>query len=203
MVNFDHRRSAIHARRLVSFSTVRRKRPPYAHVEAIVALPKPSLAMGHGAFNTQRSAVASSQRSKALDIGQQDNGSAVKPWSRRRLGLLAGGLTASLLGLKGPLTSVSAKKGKKRERRAPQTQGATCPTPPVETCAPVRGKCVPGQSRCCDALFCLGLPSEELDPTIEDFFCCRDEGEPCSSGTDECCRLLGLGCVSGTCQLLE
>jgi hypothetical protein len=145
----------------------------------------------------RRSAVASSQRSRALEREQRRNdGSWVEAWSRRRLGLVATGLTASLLGLVAAPDSGAAKRGKKRKRRVRQTQGTTGPQPPASTCAPLGGGCTPGQSLCCGNHVCIH------DPLAEDvaFVCCKGQGESCSGVTGECCAGLGLNCTSGTCQ---
>jgi hypothetical protein len=128
---------------------------------------------------------------------RHEDGSGFATSTRRRFGLLAGGMTASLLGLTGFPDNAGAKKGKggkKRSRRARQEQTTT--TPPAPICAGLGGTCTPGQSLCCGTLLCIGNPIQK--DTVE-FTCCKGQGQPCSAPS-ECCAGLLLTCTAGICQ---
>ena len=95
-------------------------------------------------------------------------------WTRRRFGLLTGGLAASLLGA-ASLADVEAKKKKKKKK-----------------CKKLQAKCSPGskKKRCCSGISC-----EEFPPN--GFFCCHNIGESCSD-LEDCCGLTTV-CVEGLC----
>jgi hypothetical protein len=201
MVNFDHQQTPTRENGMVSFAAVRDSQRPYAYCEAaLVAIPDSSLAMRRGECGGWRATVASLQRSSALQTDhspRQDDGAGFDAWTRRKFGLMAGGLTAALLGLAGSQNSEAKKKGKKRKRRARQEQDA--PVPPTKTCGSLGGACTPGQTLCCSSLLCIQVPLKKEET---EFTCCKGKGQTCGGATDECCLGLGLGCISGVCQPL-
>src|SRR5262245_41081477 len=95
------------------------------------------------------------------------DGSRFDAWTRRRLGLAAGGFVASLLALVG-VDAAAKKKGKKKKQR----------------CRKLGEFCTPGGSqKCCDNQRC-GRPTGSADPTR----CCHPGGVPCSATTaGSCC----------------
>lgn len=96
-------------------------------------------------------------------------------WSRRRVGLAAGGLAAWLAGLVGVQDALAKKKRKKRCK--------------------ARGRgCNPGGKRkCCNGLRCA--PDTDLGGNR----CCRKEGHACAAES-ECCS--GF-CLDDRCQPAE
>jgi hypothetical protein len=200
MVNFDHRRAPTLEIGMVSFAAVPDSRHLYAHCEAaLVALPGSSLAMRRGECGGWRATVPSSQRSSAVqtdDSPRQDDNAGFDAWTRRKFGLMAGGLTAALLGLAGSQHSEAKKKGKKRKRRTRQEQAA--PVPPAKTCGALGGPCTPGQTLCCSSLLCIQVPLKKEET---EFTCCKGKGQTCGAPS-ECCLGLALGCISGVCQPL-
>jgi hypothetical protein len=109
------------------------------------------------------------------------DGSQFDVWTRRRFGLAASGLSASLLTLTG-LDATAKKKHKKRKKKNKNkciNLGDTCATvqfPP---------------SPCCDCLACG--PTEVGGNNV----CCRPGGAPCSAAAaGECCS---GQCVNGFC----
>jgi hypothetical protein len=92
-------------------------------------------------------------------------------WTRRRFGIAAGGLSASLLGL-AAIDDTEAKKGKKKKCKK---LGAGCKT---------SGK----KKRCCKAFSC--------EPNAAGAqHCCKDDAKPCTLSSD-CCSTL---CQSDVC----
>jgi hypothetical protein len=100
-------------------------------------------------------------------------------WTRRRFGLIAGGLVASSAGLL-PLASAK-KKGKKKKKR----------------CKRFGEGCTPGGKRkCCGALHC------DLPNGSSSFSCCKELGAPCSKFED-CCQIGNdVFCSEGICQII-
>ncbi len=102
------------------------------------------------------------------------DGSRFDAWTRRRLGLAAGGLTAGLLGLTG-LTETEAKKRKNKKKKKCQKLGVGCnPT---------------GKKKCCKDLSC------EEAPSVGGNRCCKNDQITCTVGS-ECCSTL---CQSNAC----
>ena len=101
------------------------------------------------------------------------DGSQFDAWTRRSVGLAAGGLAGSLLAVSG-IAGIAAKKGKgKKKRKRCKKFGDHCEQS--------------GDKKCCCGLECRG---ENLDGLI----CCKASGSKCTELTaDECC--------SGVCQL--
>ena len=96
-------------------------------------------------------------------------------WTRRRFGLAAGGLAATVLGLAGIEDAQTRKKRKKRCKRL----GASCKSG--------------GKRTCCGTLRCDRISFEPSPKTR----CCRKKDQPCVDNHD-CCA--GLCCqLSGTC----
>ena len=96
-------------------------------------------------------------------------------WTRRRFGLAAGGLAATVLGLAGIEDAQTRKKRKKRCKRL----GASCKSG--------------GKRTCCGTLRCDRISFEPSPKTR----CCRKKNQPCVDNHD-CCA--GLCCqLSGTC----
>jgi hypothetical protein len=104
------------------------------------------------------------------------DGSAFDAWTRRRFGLAAGGVAASLLALAYSPGAQAKKKRKKRKR-----------------CRQLRAACSPGsKKKCCKAFRCL--PTTFMG---SDFRCCKDLDAPCGAD-DECCTSncsLLFGCI--------
>lgn len=96
-------------------------------------------------------------------------------WTRRRFGLAAGGVAATVLGLAGIGEAQTKKKRKKR-------------------CKTLGAGCMPGgKRRCCGSLRCDRISFSASSKTR----CCRKRDQPCAD-SDECCA--GLCCqLSGTC----
>ena len=111
-------------------------------------------------------------------------GSRFDAWTRRRFGLAAGGLVASLLGSRtGDETEA------KKQRRKPR-------------CKTLGRLCTPsGTRKCCGDLRCR---TTTLNAVV-DTFCCQTEGNPCEQHShccgDLCCAPSGLCssmCISGS-----
>jgi hypothetical protein len=96
-------------------------------------------------------------------------------WTRRRVGIAAGGAFPALLGLTAR-NDGTAKKKKKRCRKL----GKTCKT---------NGN----RKKCCGSLKCDAISFEPNTQTR----CCRKIGQACSDNTD-CCALLCCA-TDGTC----
>jgi hypothetical protein len=104
------------------------------------------------------------------------DGSRFDAWTRRQIGLVAGGLAATLLSVVDLRNSVEAKKLKCRKLKAP------CQPKGKRTCC--------GKKRVCDI-------REGTDSTS----CCKKLGASCVPG--ECCNFeTGSGCVEGVCILI-
>jgi hypothetical protein len=96
-------------------------------------------------------------------------------WTRRRFGLVAGGLAATILGLAGIEDAQTRKKRKKRCKKL----GASCKSG--------------GKRTCCGTLRCDRISFEPSPKT----HCCRKKDQPCA-GNHDCCA--GLCCqTSGLC----
>jgi hypothetical protein len=85
-------------------------------------------------------------------------------WTRRRFGLAAGGLAATVLGLAGIEDAQTRKKRKKRCKRL----GASCKSG--------------GKRTCCGTLRCDRISFEPSPETR----CCRKKDQPCA-GNHDCC----------------
>lgn len=96
-------------------------------------------------------------------------------WTRRRVGLAAGGLAVALA----DLSPVDAKKKRKRRKNKKRRK-----------CKKLRESCVDGGRRCCHGRTCGGDPANGT-------FCCQQGGESCS-GNGDCCN---LQCLQGACAL--
>lgn len=116
-------------------------------------------------------------------------------WTRRRFGLVAGGLVASLLGM--PRLEPAAA-GKCRDLRQPCGKrkpcckgknlkcGTTLDLPEGQHCCrPVQGRCEIG-NQCCGALTCSSIAGKTGTR------CCGAEGHACDV-QDDCCH--GTDCV--------
>ncbi len=105
------------------------------------------------------------------------DGSTFDAWTRRRFGLAAGGVAASLLAVAGCHDAHAKKKHKRKKKR----------------CRRLRAGCTPGSKRkCCQDFRCL--PTTFMG---SDFRCCKDLDAPCVAD-DECCTLNCsslLGCI--------
>jgi hypothetical protein len=96
-------------------------------------------------------------------------------WTRRRVGLAAGGALAGLAGL----AKTGAKKKGKRKR-----------------CRKLGAICTPGAKRkCCGKLRCDHHGTNSINQT----FCCKTEGKLCQNGLD-CCTPLGCVGTPKRCQ---
>jgi hypothetical protein len=92
-------------------------------------------------------------------------GSQFDVWTRRRFGLAAGGLSASLLAV----TGVEAKKKRKKKKK--------------KKCIKLGQECDPDGKACCDCLACGPI----FDGLVENV-CCRPGSTPCSiANAAECC----------------
>jgi hypothetical protein len=91
-------------------------------------------------------------------------------WTRRRVGLAAGGFVASLLALVGIEAEASKKKKKKKKKK--------------DRCRKLGDFCTPGGKQvCCDNRRC-GRPTGSTDATR----CCHPGGVPCTAATaGSCC----------------
>jgi hypothetical protein len=96
-------------------------------------------------------------------------------WTRRRFGLAAGGLAATVLGFAGIEDAQTRKKRKKRCKKL----GASCKTG--------------GKRRCCGTLKCDQISFEPSTKTR----CCRKKDQPCADNHDCCADLCCQ--LSGTC----
>ncbi|MGH2618313.1 MAG: hypothetical protein ACRDJC_24040 [Thermomicrobiales bacterium] len=110
------------------------------------------------------------------------DGSRFDAWTRRQVGLVAGGLAGSFLGLVG-LESAEAKKRNKKKKK--------------KRCKKLTQACTQGKKkRCCNNRRC-GRP---LASTGKDR-CCRAGGESCSPETaGECCTGFCLGAGECFCK---
>jgi hypothetical protein len=103
------------------------------------------------------------------------DGSRFDSWTRRRIGLAAGGMAATLAGL----FSADANKKKKRRKNKKRRK-----------CKKLRESCVDGGRRCCHGRTCGGNPANGT-------FCCQQGRESCR-GNGDCCN---LQCFQGACAL--
>lgn len=142
------------------------------------------------------------------------DGAEFDAWTRRRLGLAAGGLATSLAALTAT-GSVAARKGKKKkEKKKAQCRNL------LQTCAPegqdnrccsglncdlatgVNGlRCCLGRQHRCDVSgqCCGDLPCDTIDE-LDGKRCCGDAGAFCTSNED-CC--FGALCASGACSFVS
>src|SRR5690349_2141296 len=106
------------------------------------------------------------------------DGSRFDAWTRRRFGLIAGGLATTLFGWTVPQVA-RAKKKKKHKKRS--------------TCLPLGDVCNPSGNRiCCQSLTCKPVPAFDNSN-----HCCQDViGTPCAAPSD-CCS--GI-CLDHECQ---
>lgn len=110
-------------------------------------------------------------------------------WTRRRFGIAAGGMAATLpgvAGIAGIPDAEATRKGKNKQHK--------------RRCRKASHACTPGgKHTCCGDLHCREVPVKMLDET--EFFCCKSAGKSCSGQLEfECCP--GLGCTEGSCQPL-
>src|SRR5262245_16828184 len=101
-------------------------------------------------------------------------------WTRRRIGVAAGGFAATLLGMAGIEVAATAKdthKNRKKRRKR---------------CKKLGRLCTPGKRKCCGDLYCRTTTLN----LVVDTFCCRLEGEPCTEEHhccgDLCCSPSGV-----------
>ena len=122
------------------------------------------------------SAIGSVREGTGMLTGMEAfmNGSHFDSWTRRRLGLAAGGLAGLLLGLPG-----EARKKRRKRRRNKKKR-----------CKKLGQPCTDGGRRCCHGRTCGG------DPALGTF-CCKQGGEPCKKDGDCCNRQ----CFQGSCAL--
>jgi hypothetical protein len=129
-------------------------------------------------------------------------------WTRRRVGLLAGGLTASLLRL--PAADlVGARRRKRKKKAACRPLRFTCKDKkrrqrccPGLFCAEVEGLsgdrcCQPYRTPCRDDSECCGVAECEVINGLDGDRCCGDEGGPCGSKLD-CCGDLSCDTVKSS-----
>ena len=98
------------------------------------------------------------------------DGSSFDGWSRRRVGVAAGGLAAALLSLAGMGEAAAKKKKKKKKKK--------------KCCLAVRATCS-SDSQCCEGSVC-GQRAGIENITV----CCVPDGQPCTNtpGSQlECC----------------
>jgi hypothetical protein len=101
------------------------------------------------------------------------DGSRFDEWTRRRFGLVAGGVATSLLGLAALEAEAKKKKKKKRKKK--------------KRCRKLSAVCTQGgKKKCCGGFLC-GHP---ITSTAGDH-CCNPAGTPCSSATaSQCCTTI-------------
>lgn len=105
-------------------------------------------------------------------------------WTRRRLGLTAGGAIASVLGLATPKDTEADRR--KHARNLP--------------CRKLKARCSPkkgskyDKARCCDKINRLHC---DRGPLSGSYRCCYDVQQVCSGDSTECCRDLRCGAISG------
>jgi hypothetical protein len=101
------------------------------------------------------------------------DGTRFDAWTRRRFGLVAGGIGVSLLGLKGRDAAGAKRKNtknkKKRRRR--------------KRCKKLLQPCTIGGKSCCNGNDCETINGGR--------FCCKPFGKSCSDGA-ECCSAVCL-----------
>jgi hypothetical protein len=128
------------------------------------------------------------------------DGSRFDAWTRRRFGLVAGGLAAMLVGAIGPQVAKAKKKGK--GKRCKRLSAGCNPNGNLKCCGNLKCRPVPalGGNHCCRAV--LGTPCVApteccsgfcLDDQCQPAFC-KEIGQPCVTGP-ECC--------SGVCTLTQ
>jgi hypothetical protein len=107
------------------------------------------------------------------------DGSRFDSWTRRRVGLAAGGIVTSLLGLT-DLDGASARKKRRKRRKRKKKAG--------ENCLKIGTSCTAGETpNCCGSLICGSFFGRT--------FCCKGPDESCSSPEDCCSR----NCANGFC----
>ena len=109
-------------------------------------------------------------------------------WTRRRFGLTAGGVFASIAGLAGLADVAARKNGKNKKNKKKKKR-----------CKRLFDDCqLDGRRKCCQNTICQPRPSPQFGT-----FCCKAENTPCTFGAfvNECCP--GFGCPSeGICTRL-
>jgi hypothetical protein len=129
------------------------------------------------------------------------DGSQFDVWTRRRFGLAAGGLSASLVGFIGLDSAEAKKKHKKKKKKKCKKLGETC---------------TPDGTACCDCLACGASSGSAGDvccqpggaactlaaqndccsgQCVGDFCFCKSNGNPCSEDS-QCCS---FNCASFQC----
>ena len=103
------------------------------------------------------------------------DGSQFDAWTRRRFGLAAGGLVASLLGLTRLDAEAKKHKKKRKRKKRKRNQAAVCGT--------LGAICTPGvEPICCDNRLCGHAVNETADR------CCLPGGTPCTDANGfQCC----------------
>ncbi|MCD6033588.1 MAG: hypothetical protein K0S78_5774 [Thermomicrobiales bacterium] len=102
------------------------------------------------------------------------DGTRFDAWTRRRLGLVAGGIGALLLGLDEPHEAGAGRKGKKSGKKRRRKR---------KRCKKLLQPCTIGGKKCCRGNSC--------EPINGGQFCCKPFGKSCSDGA-ECCSDLCL-----------
>ncbi len=133
-------------------------------------------------------------------------GSHFNAWTRRRFGLAAGGIGASLLA---PVATAAKKKKKKCKLRCRDLLHTCTPGAKNDACCPglncdlvalqsglrcclgLRDTCAPDSGQCCRGLLCENVPGLGNR-------CCSNGGDPCSAAAD-CC--FGAPCTGGQCEV--
>jgi hypothetical protein len=106
-------------------------------------------------------------------------------WTRRRFGLGAGGLAASLLGLQ-DLNEAKGKKNNKHKHQGKHKHKG-------QKCKQAGTGCKPKKRRCCGTLSCQAVPG------FGGKRCCAGGGAQCSQ-SQECCS--GI-CAQGACAFVS
>jgi hypothetical protein len=148
-------------------------------------------------------------------MGRQEDlmdGSRFDAWTRRSLGLAAGGLAAAMVSLTTPNAAGKKKKKEKTCRKILETcsttgSGPSCcgtlncdivGTTGLHCCLGLRSSCDAANNRCCGHLKCA-------EPTDEDeTICCASAGDPCEVDRDCCADAGDAFCnVGGECELFD
>lgn len=126
-------------------------------------------------------------------------------WTRRRLGLAASGIAATVIGMTTPAAAGKNRKNRKNRCRkildtcstTPSAQsccgGLNCDivgTAGLRCCLGLRAPCEPANNRCCSRFQC----AQPTSPT--EFACCSKAGDPCE-GDEDCCSDI---CNGGLCE---
>lgn len=132
-------------------------------------------------------------------------------WTRRRFGLSAGGLAASLAGMVVPADAAARRKNKKRdkircrqalERCDPNGAAERCCSglncdlfgiqPGLRCCLGLQTRCDAASNRCCRSLDCTAVDGLDGDR------CCASIGEDCTAKEDCCGDAI---CGQGSCLI--